>query len=390
MKCEYLRLLLTKGLAALVVGVCACTFSFDAVAAEADTQSSVTITMVGDVLLHTPVEEAARDENGNYNFDAIFSRTKSSISQADLAIVNQEVIIGGQELGVSGYPAFNAPYEIGDALSRAGFDVVCHATNHALDKGKRGVQNSLNYWATTHPEMAVIGINGSEEQKNTVDIISVKGIRIAILNYTYGTNGIQAPKDMPYAVDMLEESKVKRDLAFAETNADFTIVCPHWGTEYNLGIDNSQKKWARIFREGGADLVLGTHPHVIEPIEFMEDDTPGHTNNHGNGDMLVYYSLGNYVNWTSGKGKGTTNRMVGGMAQVSLAKNAQGEVVISDYGVRALVCHVTPGRNGVTVYPLSHYTEELAAANAIKAQDSSFSKDQCVKLCNKIWSTGWK
>lgn len=378
------------GLTVLVAGVTLSGFSFDACAASGEEKSTVTIIMVGDVLLHTPVEEAAKDEDGNYNFDAIFSKTKSSISQADLAIVNQEVIIGGQELGVSGYPAFNAPYEIGDALSKAEFDVVCHATNHALDKGKRGIQNSLSYWSSTHPEMAVLGINGSEEQKNTVDIITVKGIRIAILNYTYGTNGISAPKDMPYAVDMLEESKVKRDLDFAEANADFTIVCPHWGTEYNLGIDNSQKKWTKIFREGGADLVLGTHPHVIEPIEFVEDDNPGHTNNHGGGDMLVYYSLGNFVNWTSGKGKDTTNRMVGGMAQVTISKNASGEVVISDNSVRALVCHVSPGQNGVTVYPLSHYTEEMAAGNAIKAQDSSFTKKQCVELCDKVWGGGWK
>ena len=100
---------------------------------------SVSVVMVGDILLHTPVEEAAQDLDGNYNFDFVFSQTKDSITAADLAIVNQEVIIGGKELGVSGYPAFNAPYEIGDALSGAGFDVVCHATNHALDKGKRGI-----------------------------------------------------------------------------------------------------------------------------------------------------------------------------------------------------------------------------------------------------------
>ncbi len=382
---EYIRPLLTQGLAALVACACVSMSSFDVLAAAGDKEDVVTITMVGDILLHTPVEEAARDDKGNYNFDAIFSKTRTDISEADLSIVNQEVIIGGQELGVSGYPAFNAPYEIGDALSKAGFDVVCHATNHALDKGKRGIQNTINYWKSAHPEMTVLGINGSEEQKNAVDIVTVKGIRIAILNYTYGTNGISAPKDMPYAVDMLEEGRVKKDLAFAEENADFTIVCPHWGTEYNLGIDNSQKKWAKLFREGGADLVIGTHPHVIEPIEFMEDDAPGHANNHGNGDMLVYYSLGNFVNWTSGTGKGTTNRMVGGMAKVSISKNALGEVVISNYGVKALVCHVSAGQNGVTVYPLSHYTQELAAANAIKAQDCSFSKQQCLDLCDKVW-----
>ena len=352
--------------------------------------AGLSLVMVGDILLHTPVEEAARDSDGNYNFDFIFDNTQDRISAADLALVNQEVIIGGKELGISGYPAFNAPYEIGDALAGAGFDVVCHATNHALDKGKKGIVNTLSYWNENHPEIAVLGINRSEDQKNTVDIITKNGIRIAVLNYTYGTNGINAPKDMPYAVDVLDENKVKRDLEYAEANAEFTIVCPHWGTEYNLGIDKSQKKWVQIFRDGGADLVIGTHPHVIEPIEFLEDGKPGYSNNRGGGDMLVYYSLGNFVNWTSGTGKGTTNRMVGGMAEVSLRRGSTGEVTISGYGVKALVCHVTPGYRGVTVYPLSLYTDEMASSNAIKAQDSSFSREKCVDLCNRVWGKGWK
>ncbi len=358
-------------------------------AGDTNTNPSVSIVMVGDVLLHDRVEKAAQREEGSYCFDGIFSKTGGYIGAADLAIVNQEVIIGGKELGISGYPAFNAPNEIGDALKNAGFDVVCHATNHVLDKGKKGLLNTLDYWEGAHPEMTVLGINRSEAQKNTVTIVEKNGIKIALLNYTYGTNGISMPSDMPYAVDMLEEAKVKRDLAFAEENADFTIVCPHWGTEYNLGTDRSQKKWVKVFRDGGADLVIGTHPHVIEPIDYMEDDVPGHSNNHGGGDMLVYYSLGNFVNWTSGTGAGTTNRMVGGMAQVTLTKGADGEVSISGNKVRALVCHVSPGYNGVTVYPLSQYPESLAKENAILSQDSSFSKKKCVELCNKVWGEGW-
>ncbi len=365
-------------------------FCFAQKTALASEPETVSLVMVGDILLHTPIEEVCVDEDGNYNFDTIFSKTRTLIGDADLALVNQEVIIGGKELGISGYPAFNAPYEIGDALAKAGFDVVCHATNHALDKGKRGITNSLDYWSANHPEIAVLGINKDEAQKNTVDIITKNGIRIAILNYTYGTNGIPAPKDMPYAVDMLDETKVKSDLEFAEANADFTIVCPHWGTEYNLGIDSSQKKWTKILREGGADLVLGTHPHVIEPIEFIEDDKPGCSNNHGGGDMLVYYSLGNFVNWTSGTGRGVSNRMVGGMAGVTLEKRAGGEVVISDYGVRALVCHVTHAPGGVCVYPLSRYPQSLSLENAIREQDSSFSKEKCVELCDKVWGSFWK
>ena len=360
-------------------------FSICAQAKAPEKDTEITIVMVGDILLHTPVEEAAKRDDGSYNFDFIFENLKKDISSADIAIVNQEVIIGGEELGVSGYPAFNAPYPVGDALVNAGFDVVCHGTNHALDKGKSGVLNCCKYWREQHPEITVVGINETEDAYNNIDIVEEKGIRIAILNYTYGTNGIPQPKGMPHAVDMLDKDKVEKDLKFAEENADFTIVCPHWGTEYNLGVDKSQKYWTEIFRKNGADLVLGTHSHVIEPIEMLEDVGIGITNNHGDGDMLVYYSLGNFVNWTSGKGKGVANRMVGGMADVTIGRNAKGEVVIKSYGVTPVVTHLQKGHEGVIVYPLTEYTDELGKTNEIVKQDPGFSAQYCRELANKVW-----
>jgi poly-gamma-glutamate synthesis protein (capsule biosynthesis protein) len=360
-------------------------FSICAQAKAPEKDTEITIVMVGDILLHTPVEEAAKRDDGSYNFDFIFENLKKDISSADIAIVNQEVIIGGEELGVSGYPAFNAPYQAGDALVEAGFDVVCHGTNHALDKGKSGLLNCCKYWREQHPEITVVGINETEDAYNNIDIVEEKGIKIAILNYTYGTNGIPQPKGMPHAVDMLDKDKVERDLKFAEENADFTIVCPHWGTEYNLGVDKSQKYWTEIFRKNGADLVLGTHSHVIEPIEMLEDVGIGITNNHGDGDMLVYYSLGNFVNWTSGKGKGVANRMVGGMADVTIGRNAKGEVVIKSYGVTPVVTHLQKGHEGVIVYPLTEYTDELGKNNEIVKQDPGFSAQYCRELANKVW-----
>ena len=360
-------------------------FSICAQAKAPEKDTEITIVMVGDILLHAPVEEAAKRDDGSYNFDFIFENLKKDISSADIAIVNQEVIIGGEELGVSGYPAFNAPYQAGDALVEAGFDVVCHGTNHALDKGKSGLLNCCKYWREQHPEITVVGINETEDAYNNIDIVEEKGIRIAILNYTYGTNGIPQPKGMPHAVDMLDKDKVVKDLKFAEENADFTIVCPHWGTEYNLGVDKSQKYWTEIFRKNGADLVLGTHSHVIEPIEMLEDVGIGITNNHGDGDMLVYYSLGNFVNWTSGKGKGVANRMVGGMADVTIGRNAKGEVVIKSYGVTPVVTHLQKGHEGVIVYPLTEYTDELGKNNEIVKQDPGFSAQYCRELANKVW-----
>ena len=340
-------------------------------------QETLSIIMVGDILLHDPVEEAALQEDDSYNYEAIFANMKEDIQAADLAIVNQEVILGGEELGVSGYPAFNGPFTVGDALVDAGFDVVCHGTNHALDKGKRGLVNCLNFWKDNYPEVAVLGIHDSQESQDNIYIYEQGEFKIAILNYTYGTNGIPLPEDMPYAVDLLDEAKVVEDIQKAEEIADFTIVCPHWGTEYQLHQSLAQENWAKLLAENGVDLVLGTHPHVIQPVEWVVDEETGH-------EMLVYYSLGNFVNWTGESGSGIANRMVGGMAQVTL-EIKDDKVVISEYGVEPVVSHLEQGINGVTVYKLADYTVELAEKNQICLQDSAFSKEYCEQLVDEVF-----
>ena len=349
---------------------------------DTDGSGDISIIMVGDILLHSPVNRSCMSDDGKYDYTSIFENTVEEIKAADLALVNQEVIIGGEELGVTGYPSFNAPYEIGDALADAGFDVVCHATNHVLDRGKRGLVNCMDYWKTSHPEIAVAGLHESEDKKDDIYIYEVNGTRIAILNFTYGTNGIELPGDMLWSVELLREENVIKDIKKAEETADFTIVCPHWGTEYSLDVTEEQRKWSKLFCENGADLVIGTHPHVIEPIEWVEDGT-GHR-------MLVYYSIGNFVNWTSGKGTGISNRMVGGMAKVDLGFDNNGNVKINDYGVEALVCHLSKEKHGVSVYLLRDYDDSMAVANEIGTQTGDFSRQYCVDLCNRIWGDIWE
>lgn len=342
----------------------------------------IRLVMVGDILLHTPLAESGKKPEGGYDFSAVFANLKEEIQAADLALVNQEVIIGGAELGVSGYPSFNAPYELGDALMDAGFNVVLHATNHALDKGKQGILNCLSFWQENYPDTPVLGIHDSRESQQEIYVYEQQGIRIAILNYTYGTNGIPLPEDMPYGVDLLEKDRVAEDLKRARELADFVVVCPHWGKEYVLEQTKNQENWAKILAENGADLILGTHPHVIEPIELI-------TSENGN-QALVYYSLGNFVNWTSGTGAGVSNRMVGGMAQVTIGLDENGDAVITEYGVLPVVCHLEKGFGGVTVYPLSEYTEELAVCNEILKQDESFSLKYCQELAESVFGDAMK
>jgi len=341
---------------------------------EEETEDSVSIVMVGDILLHDGVTSSCKEEDG-YNFDPLFENTKEVIENADIAIVNQEVIIGGEELRISGYPTFNAPYEVSDALCNAGFDVVCHGTNHALDRKKKGIINCLNYWKENHPQMAILGIHDSEQSNEDIYITTVDGLKIAILNYTYGTNGIPLPEGMPFAVDYIKKDKIASDLQYAEENADFTIVCPHWGIEYMLDENAEQHSLAEFMTENGADLIIGTHPHVIEPIKWIESEN-------GN-KALCYYSIGNFINWTSGRGKNVANRMVGGMAYVEI--DCDDSDMINDYGVYPVVSHLEHTKGKVTTYFLQDYTEELASKNAITEQDFAFDLDYCWSLANEVF-----
>lgn len=348
---------------------------------DADTEppavdTSVTISMVGDVLLHEKVAESGDMGDGTYNYDHLFKNVKDEIEAADISIVNQEVILGGRDLGLTGYPSFNGAFEVGDALAKSGFDIVLHATNHTIDRGSVAVRNCLDFWKTSYPEMAILGINSTAEEQGNVYVREENGIKIAFLNYTYGTNGIPLPSDMPYCVDLLDEATLKRDIAKAEEIADFTVVLPHWGTEYVLEADTNQKYWAQIMFDSGADLVIGTHPHVIEPVELMDD---------GEHKMLVYYSVGNFINATAQTGPTIANRMVGAMANVTLDRQSDGSIEITDYGVTPLVTHVLSGKGQITTYKLSDYTETLAKENEIVASDPAFSLEYCRDLVDQVF-----
>ena len=343
-------------------------------------EGELDLVMAGDVLLHLRLAYWSDNGKGGYDFNPIFKTIKPLIEKADLAIVNQETILGGKELKVTGYPTFNGPYELGDALVNAGFDVVLHSNNHALDRGKQGIYNCLNFWKK-YPKIKTVGINTSEAQKKKLCIYEKNGIKVAILNYTYGTNGIPLPKDMPYAVNYLNKKEVISDIKRAEKETDFTIVCPHWGTEYLRGISDYQKAWSQIFVENGVDLVLGCHPHVIEPIKYVTDKKTGHK-------MLVYYSVGNFVNSTMSNGR-VSDRYIGGLAKVKLKRGADNKVRIAKYGVKATVMHNGGTKFGSRVIPLNIYTDKLAKKNVMKAQDYMFSVKLCKEICNEVWGKLW-
>ena len=330
----------------------------------------VAISMVGDVLMHNPTLKSGLQEDGSYNYDHLFKNVKKHMENTDISLANQEVILGGTDLGISAYPAFNAPQELGDSLVQSGFNTILHATNHTLDKGEKGVDSALTYWKEKHPETTVLGIHESQEDRDQIYIFEKKGFKIAILNYTYGVNGNRIPEDRSYIVDLMDKSQMEKDIQKANELADYVIVCPHWGTEYVFEATDEQKEWTEFFLKQGVDLVIGTHPHVIEPVEWVED---------GENKMLVFYSLGNFVSCQD-----KWYRMLGAMANVKLLKDADGNVTVTEYGVEPLVTHIA-GKTEYTTYYLKDYTEELAKKNKIRNVDSSFSVEKLKELSKEVF-----
>jgi poly-gamma-glutamate synthesis protein (capsule biosynthesis protein) len=314
--------------------------------------SSVTLLAVGDNLIHIEVVQSGKQEDGRLNYDHLYSNLKEEITAADIAVVNQETILGGEDFVYSGYPNFNSPTEIGDALVNAGFDVVLQATNHTMDMGLKGIENTLSYWKTK-PEVTVLGVNETEEASKEVTIVEKNGIKLALLNYSYSLNGYTLPKDKPYLVNMLDKKKMAEDIAKAEALADFTIIFPHWGSEYIYEATKMQKDLTQFYYEQGVDLVIGAHPHVIEPVEWIETD--------GNHRMLVYYSLGNFMSYQK-----ESPRMLGAMAGITITKDALG-TYISEANITPIVTHYEngPADFNYGLYKLADYTPELAKVHGV-------------------------
>ncbi len=334
---------------------------------------TIDIMMIGDMLMHMPAINSGKKSDGSYNYDHLFKNISKDIAAADISIVNQETILGGTELGLSAYPCFNSPHELGDAEVKAGFNIILHATNHAMDKGTNGIDKCLQFWRTSHPNTAVLGIYDNEDDyKNNIYVYEKDGFKVAILNYTYGTNGINPPADKYYYVNKLDTDKITADVAKAKELADMVVVCPHWGTEYVYSPDASVVKWTNLFLELGVNVVLGTHPHVMENVEVL-------TGNDGH-QMLVYYSLGNFVS-----NQNQMPRMVGGMAKVRLVKDSDGTCYIDSYKYIPVVTHYVNGTD-FCAYKLEDYTDELAAANGIRRYSgcSDFSLSYIENLCTQV------
>ena len=256
--------------------------------------------MVGDALIHGAVYQDAKI-SGGYDFKPMLENVKDYINGYDLAFYNQESILGGSELGLSTYPRFNSPYEVGDAFRDLGFNLVSLANNHTLDRGEKAIINSKNYW-NQFDDVITAGSYSSFEDRENVRILEKNGISYTLLSYTDTTNGLSYPVGKEYLVNRYNEEVVKQDIEKVRDKVDLLLVSMHFGEEYSHVPNYRQKEIAEYLASLGVDIVIGHHPHVVQPIEFI-------------GKTMVIYSLGNFISAQRGFA-----RLTGLMSSVDVVK----------------------------------------------------------------------
>lgn len=283
--------------------------------------TDISFVAFGDLIAHEPIYRYGLQRDTSFKF--LFENFKEIISDSDVAIINQETPLTDNPVQYSDYPRFGTPEDIGQAIVEAGFDVVTCATNHALDRGIAGINFTKNFFDTN--QITCLGIQSENEKDGKpYEIFTRNGVKFAMLNYTYGTNGISIPNENPYMVHLLDdEDKIRNDLEKARMDAEFVMVFVHWGTENSASIDEFQQKWTQIFLDSMVDVVIGTHPHVLQTYEVITSDN-GHK-------MLVYYSIGNFISAQSEK-----ECIKGGMASFTISLTKEG-YQITEYSLQPLI-----------------------------------------------------
>lgn len=339
-----------------------------------DSHVNLTLIAVGDNLIHGPIYRQANERSNNSGFDfrPAYQQIASYLAEADLALMNQETPLGGTELGLSSYPQFNSPQELGEQMIELGFNMFSHANNHVLDAGQRGFNNTIAFWRRQSAEKPVImaGI-AADREDDQLQILQVKDLKIALLAYTYGTNGLRLPKSSSGIIKYLDDDLICQELDKAIAEANIVIVSVHWGQEYQANANNEQKRLAQLMADNGADIIIGSHPHVLQGVEMLS--TPDGK------QVPVFYSLGNFIS-----AQNRPDTMLGGMAKVQMVYDkATGKLSMTELGIIPLVTDYTASYKNITIYPLNSYTEAQANRHGVRASNSSFSLAYLKKLFNK-------
>lgn len=249
------------------------------------------LTAIGDIMCHnTQYMDAYNSDTGKYDFSYVFEDIEYYIKNSNITVANLETTFAGEDVGYSNYPRFNTPDALAYNLKKLGVDVVSTAGNHSLDYGFDGLSRTID--VLNKADISHVGTYQTQEERDTIVFKYVKGIKIAFLNYAYGTNGITIPSDKSYCINLIDEELIKNDIETAKSQkADIIVASVHWGTEYSTVPNGTQNELADFLFQNGVNIILGTHPHVLQKMEkrtvTLED---GSTQ-----DGFIIYSLGNFI-----------------------------------------------------------------------------------------------
>ncbi len=319
------------------------------------TEFRVSFAAAGDNIVHDMVRKDASNNASqsqeDFNFLPMYEYVSELIEEADLAYVNQEAPVGGKELGYSGYPNFNAPEKSVYDLADVGFDIFNLANNHMLDRGTVGYQNTVAFFNSLEGIINIGGYVNDEDYEN-ICLVEKNGITIAFLSYTYGTNGYSLSADSKMVVPYANDDEIDRQTKLARDMADFVVVSMHWGEENSHDVNATQKRQMQIMVDNNVDVIIGTHPHVLQPVEWQERPDGNKT--------LVMYSLGNFLSNME-----KMKHHVGAIAMFDFVKDEFGTRIENARFV-PIMCHFEyDGINkGYKIYRLSEYTDDLLDSHA--------------------------
>lgn len=320
--------------------------------------TSAKLVAVGDNLMHRSCTLSAKNADGTYDFTKHFANMADIFKAADLAVISQDTVLGGIELGATSTETgiFNTAVELADGMADAGINVVLAANNHIMDEGSAGLNTMMSYFSTKYPNITLLGVNNSREAKDEPVYVETNNIKIAMINYSYGSNQTADLDASPYLLNQYDEDWLSDILKQAREEADFIIAFPFWGEQNSMDYTQEQERQAQFLADNGVDLIIGSYPHVVEPVKWITAE---------NGDRtLVYYSLGNFQSIQN-----TVENMLGGQANVTISKEEDG-THISDYSLDFVVTHYEQRESSeyydiVTTYPLADYTSDMAARHGM-------------------------
>ena len=280
---------------------------------------TIHMSATGDIMCHlTNIKNAYNSTSKDYDFSNVFKNIKDYTLSADITVGNLETTFAGKSRGYTGYPTFNTPEVLGKNLKDIGFDVICTANNHSMDKGYSGIESTLNF--LDEYDLDHYGTARSKEEQDTILVKDVNGIKIAFLAYTYGTNGIAIPSGKEFSVNLIDKNLIKKHINLAkQQNVDVICVSMHWGNEYKVVQNSNQEDLANFLFKNGVDIILGSHPHVLEPMEKRTITLEDGTTKEG----FVIYSLGNFV---SGQIYANTKSTV--ILDIQITKNSDEKITI--------------------------------------------------------------